>query len=94
LLLKNYDALDVDGQKRLLELLECSDELKQTYWFKEWFRGWYHDRHYATAAYHLDDWLQAAKQSNIKEMVYVVKTITYWKLEILNIVLLLAFLRG
>jgi transposase len=84
LLLKNYDALDVDGQKRLLELLECSDELKQTYWFKEWFRVWYHDRHYVTAAYHLDEWLQAAKQSNIKEMVYVVKTISSWRSEILN----------
>jgi transposase len=84
LLLKNYNDLDIDGQKRLLELLEYSDELKQTYWLKEWFTGWYHDRHYATAAYQLDNWLQAAKQSNIKEMLYVVKTITHWKSEILN----------
>jgi transposase len=64
--------------------LECSDELKRTYWFKEWFRVWYHDHHYSSAAYHLDEWLQAARDSNIKEMTYVANTISYWKQEILN----------
>lgn len=38
----------------------------------------------AEAAYYLEDWLNAAMQSNIKEMIYAAQTITYWKQEILN----------
>lgn len=84
LLLKNHEDLDSIGQQRVIELLECSEELKQTYWFKEWFRIWYHEKDCKSARYNLENWLQTAIQSNIPEMLYVVKTITYWKQEILN----------
>lgn len=84
LLLKNNEDLDPEGQQKLLDLLTCSEELKQAYLFKEWFRIWYHDHSYNTAAYHLEDWLTAAKSSTIKEIAYVAKTVTYWKKEILN----------
>ncbi len=84
LLLKNNEDLDEEGKQKVLELLACSEELKQAYWFKEWFRIWYHDHSYATAAYHLEDWLNATNASAINEMVYVAKTVAYWKKEILN----------
>lgn len=84
LLLKNYEDLDEAGRQKVLMLLECSDELRRTYWFKEWFRIWYQDQNADTAAYYLEDWLEAVNQSQIKEMVYVAQTITYWKQEILN----------
>ena len=84
LLLKNYDDLDNDGRAKLIELLECSEELKQTYWFKEWFRVWYHEKDPASAAYYLDDWLANIRRSEIKEMLYVANTVDYWKQEILN----------
>lgn len=84
LLLKNYIDLDDNGQKKVLDLLECSETLKQTYWFKEWFRGLYYDKHYDTASYQLEGWLQAAYESNIPEIHYVMGTIQRWKEEILN----------
>jgi len=84
LLLKNYEDLDEAGRQKVLMLLEYSDELRRTYWFKEWFRIWYQDQNADMAAYYLEDWLEAAKQSQIKEIVYVAQTITYWKQEILN----------
>lgn len=84
LLLKNYDSLDKEGQMKLHELLKCSEELRQTYWFKEWFRIWYHDKDPRSAAYYLDDWLTTVRRSQIKEMLYVANTVEYWKQEILN----------
>lgn len=84
LLLKNYIELDDKGQKKVLELLECSEALKQAYWLKEWFRGLYYNQHYETAVDQLEDWLCAAFNSKIPEIHYVMKTIQRWKQEILN----------
>ncbi|MFZ5640952.1 MAG: transposase [Bacillota bacterium] len=68
-----------------MDTLAYSEELRQAYCLKEWFRCWYKASTYEIARSQLFDWYEAVTSSGIKEFLYTLKkTIRNWQTQILN----------
>ena len=84
LLLKNPDNLDTDQKQQLDELLELNSPLTTAYILKEDLRQLWDCQSFDEGETFLDNWIQKAIASGIKQLKTMANTLTQYKEGVLN----------